>query len=191
MSDRDILPVTLETERLRLRRLQSSDAEDIFEYASNPEATRYVFWNTHTDLEQTRRYIDSFDRPRSVAWALEQKSSGRVIGICFLHSIDPHRRKAELAFNISHHQRNKGYATEAARRVVQHCFDETPLVLVEGTCMLDNAPSARVLEKTGLVFRHIQPRSRRKNGVLYDLRYYSISREDYLRSQSRKVQQDG
>jgi [ribosomal protein S5]-alanine N-acetyltransferase len=36
----------LETERLLLRRMRLDDAEAMFAYASDPEVTRYVLWET-------------------------------------------------------------------------------------------------------------------------------------------------
>ena len=48
----------LNTERLKLRKLQESDLEDIFEWASDPEVTRYVTWNPHESIEVTRTILD-------------------------------------------------------------------------------------------------------------------------------------
>ena len=36
----------LETERLLLRKMRLDDAEAVFAYASDPEVTRYVLWET-------------------------------------------------------------------------------------------------------------------------------------------------
>jgi ribosomal-protein-alanine N-acetyltransferase len=36
----------LETERLLLRKMRLGDAEAMFVYASDPEVTRYVLWET-------------------------------------------------------------------------------------------------------------------------------------------------
>ena len=37
----------LETERLLLRKMRPEDSEAMFAYASDPEVTRYVLWDTH------------------------------------------------------------------------------------------------------------------------------------------------
>jgi ribosomal-protein-alanine N-acetyltransferase len=50
---------TLETERLILRRLSMDDAEDIFAYASDPEVPRYMLWEVHESIEDTKGFIDS------------------------------------------------------------------------------------------------------------------------------------
>ena len=50
------LPV-LQTERLILRPLRRKDTSDIFSYASDPEVTRYVLWDPHRSVSETRGYI--------------------------------------------------------------------------------------------------------------------------------------
>lgn len=46
---------TLETDRLILRRMAVTDAEDMFAYAKNEETTRYLTWYPHRDVNYTRR----------------------------------------------------------------------------------------------------------------------------------------
>lgn len=53
----------LETERLILRKLDIPDAQDVFEYAKNPEVTKYMTWETHKSVEDSKGYIH---------WALER-----------------------------------------------------------------------------------------------------------------------
>ena len=105
-----------------------------------------------------------------------------MIGIVFLHSINPHKQTAEMAYNVSHKHWGLEYATEASKRVLAHCFENTNLQLIEGTCMTDHHASARVLEKAGLTFREIKVKSRRKNGVAYDLKYFTITKDRWMRS---------
>ena len=50
------LPV-LETDRLILRPVRRQDAKDIFAYASDPEVARYVLWEPHRSLTETRNYV--------------------------------------------------------------------------------------------------------------------------------------
>ena len=45
----------LETGRLLLRRMRLDDAEAMFAYASDPEVTRYVLFDTHRSIEDSGR----------------------------------------------------------------------------------------------------------------------------------------
>jgi ribosomal-protein-alanine N-acetyltransferase len=176
VNGQQIHPATLETDRLTLRELSQSDASNIFDYTSNPEVTKFTFWNAHKSIEETVRYIVAFDKPRTVAWAMHHREEDKVIGIVFLHTINPHKQTAEMAYNVSHRYWGQGYATEASKRVLAHCFTNTNLTLIEGTCTTDHHASARVLEKAGLTFHEVKVKTRRKNGVAYDLKYFTITR---------------
>lgn len=58
---------TLETERLLLRPVTLDDAEDMFEYSSDEENTRYTFL-PNKDLEETKKYYCSF-----IYWSTARK----------------------------------------------------------------------------------------------------------------------
>ncbi len=48
----------LETERLILRKLEESDAEEMYKnWANDDEVTKYVRWSTHKNADETREYI--------------------------------------------------------------------------------------------------------------------------------------
>jgi hypothetical protein len=54
---------TLETERLILRKLEISDAQDIFDYAKHLEVAKYMTWEAHKSIENAKGFID---------WTLER-----------------------------------------------------------------------------------------------------------------------
>ena len=47
----------LETERLILRPWEESDANDLFQYASNPEVGPIAGWPVHTSVENSKEII--------------------------------------------------------------------------------------------------------------------------------------
>ena len=47
----------LETERLILRPWEERDANDLFQYASNPEVGPIAGWPVHTSVENSREII--------------------------------------------------------------------------------------------------------------------------------------
>lgn len=162
---------------------------DIYAYTSDPEVTRYVFFDTHDSPEDTAAYIASFGRPNKTGWAMQHRDSGRVIGIVFLHSIDERVRAAEIAYSVSPDRWRQGYATEATSAVLDHCFANTSLETIEGACMIDHHASARVLEKAGLTFLGVREKSRSKNGVAHDLRHFAIDRQSWL-SRTERTRRD-
>ena len=50
-------PPIIETERLYLRRMLKRDSEDMYEYSSSREVTRYLLWEPHISETYTRKYL--------------------------------------------------------------------------------------------------------------------------------------
>lgn len=68
----------LETERLILRRFKITDADDMFEnYASSDNVTKYMTWETHSNIDVTREYLQSLTKSYSDGkvfdWAKEER----------------------------------------------------------------------------------------------------------------------
>ncbi len=51
------LPV-IETERLILKKVVPENANDMYAYSSLDQVTRYLLWNPHLNIEETKGYID-------------------------------------------------------------------------------------------------------------------------------------
>lgn len=65
--------------------------------------------------------------------------------------------EVDFAYIVRPAFRNKGYASEALRAMLDYCFAEG-IERVWGGCHLDNAASARVMEKAGMVYDHSDDR---------------------------------
>jgi ribosomal-protein-alanine N-acetyltransferase len=164
------LPV-LETEDLLLRAPRRKDAKDIFAYASDPEVSRYVLWEPHRSLSETRRYVGTMIRraregyPSS--WVVTLRETGQVIGTIGFVWYSYDNRSAELGYSLSREYWNRGYATQALKAVVGAAFRSLPLNRVEAQHDVRNPASGRVMEKSGL----------RQEGVLRDR---VLNRDEYV-----------
>ena len=99
----DLLP--LETERLILRKMTLDDAEAIFTYASDPEVTRYVMWETHRLVEDSRAFlklaISKYESGGEPDWRIVCKGNHRFVGTCGIVSWEPDHARAELGYALS------------------------------------------------------------------------------------------
>ena len=69
----------VETKRLLLRPVTLDDAEDMFEYSSDEENTRYTFL-PNKDLEETKNIIARLFISRPLGnWGIELKENGKLI----------------------------------------------------------------------------------------------------------------
>lgn len=143
-------PATLTTERLVLRRPVPGDARAMFDaYSSDPEVTRFLTWTTHESVERAHAFLRRCDAVwadgSAYPWAITV--AGRLIGMIEVR-LDGHR--AEIGYAISRATWGKGYTTEAARAVEEWALARPAIRRVWAYTDLENAPSARVLEKTGM-----------------------------------------
>jgi RimJ/RimL family protein N-acetyltransferase len=145
-------PVSIQTARLLLRRNVPDDAKPIFDtYARDPEVTRFMTWQPHRSLEDTRGYLDYCDRVwaarTAFPWAVVRREDGTLIGGVEAR-VEGHR--VEFGYVIARAAWGRGYATEAARTVVALALAAPAIQRVWAYVDCANAASARVLEKAGL-----------------------------------------
>ena len=149
-------PPILDTERLTLRAMRESDAEDMYEYARQPSVTRYLLWSEHSSQVYTRDYLRYVENRYPVGdfydWAVIEKESGRMIGTCGFTSIDPVNNVGEIGYVLNPSYRGRGYATEAAREVIRFGAEVLGLHRIEARFMKGNEDSVRVMERLGMSF---------------------------------------
>lgn len=164
------LPV-LETERLILRPLRMRDAQDIYAYASDPEVARYVLWEPHTSLADTRSYIRCmrglYRRGLPSCWAAELRESGRVIGTIGFMWYSAQNHSAEIGYSFARKEWNRGYATEALQAILASVFTSLSVNRIEAQHDVRNPASGRVMEKCGM----------KKEGVL---RQRILNKNEYI-----------
>jgi ribosomal-protein-alanine N-acetyltransferase len=170
---------TLTTPDLILRPLQESDAPALLAFTSDPDVTQYVLWPTHRDVNQTQQFIRRLTAPGMRSWAIIHQLDARVIGMTFLHSFHRMHHKAEIAFTLAKPYWGRGYATQAARAVLRHAFTHWALRRIEGTCMLANVASARVLEKLGMTCEGVMRQSHWRQDGWMDMKLYAVLREEF------------
>lgn len=173
----------LETERLILRKITIEDIEDMFEYGSNEEVTKYVTWEPHQTLADTNAFIEfalnQYEKNDIAPWGIEYKENGKLIGTIDFVSWQPQHKIAEIGYVISQDYWGKGIATEAANEVIAFGFNKMDLVRIQARCFVENFGSERVMEKTGMSFEGIIRKGMFVKGKHQDLKMYSILIEEF------------
>ncbi|MFH0909051.1 MAG: GNAT family N-acetyltransferase [bacterium] len=144
-------PKTLSTKRLSLRQVRRSDAKPIFTtYAQDHEATRYLVWRPHRDIEETREFIqrcaEAWQKGTEFTWAICLRDN-TLIG-CIALRIDGF--KADTGYVIARPFWGKGFASEALKAVVDWAMQQPWIFRVWAVCDVENPASARVMEKVGM-----------------------------------------
>jgi len=143
----------LQTTRLNLRPFSEDDLEDLSALMANPDFMRFslgVF-----SREQTAGFLEKVrERDRKglpSQFALISRSATTLIGYCgfFLQTVDG-VEELEIAYRLDPAYWGQGLATEAARAVRDHAFDQLRLSHLISLIHPDNIGSRRVAEKNGM-----------------------------------------
>ena len=148
-------PERHETARLVLRKPNEGDAPALFEgFASDPDASRYLTWHPHADLDETRTFVakcvDDWERSRCFVYALDRVDvPDQPVGLLHLR-FSP--AAASLGYVVSPTWQGRGIATEAVTCLVEWAMGQPSIFRVSAYCDVDNPASARVLEKSGMLY---------------------------------------
>ena len=178
-------PPVLETADLILRPVRMGDAKDIFSYASDPEVARYVMWEPHKSIADTREYIryvrSLYRRGLPSSWAVVHRLSGRVIGSIGFVGYSPVHHAAEIGYSFSHEYWNRGFATQALTAVIDSAFDRIDgLNRLEAQHDVRNPASGRVMEKCGMHREGILRGRLWNKSEFVDVALYSVLRSDRM-----------
>lgn len=143
----------LETERLYFRQFTLDDAEILYQMHQDPAITKYtgdpIPWDS---VELVAKILQEAILPqyeKSIGrWATFIKEGDVFIGWCGLKDVDG---EVDLGYRYLQQYWGKGYATEAARAVLQYGIDNKIRNIV-GRASVENIASVKVLEKIGLSF---------------------------------------
>ena len=148
-------PVVRRTTRLILRNWRASDLAPFAALNADPEVMRYFpapLTRSESDT-LAARIQESFATRGFGLWAVEIPATADFIGFVGLEvpSFDAHFTPCiEIGWRLARAHWRKGYATEAARAVLDLAFNQHQLsALVSFTATL-NVPSQRVMERIGM-----------------------------------------
>lgn len=146
----------IDTPRLVLRKIKISDADDMFEYASRKDVTKYLLWSPHEDLQYTKCFlkflIKKYKKGEYFDYGIELKDEKKLIGTCGFVNIDTDNRKAEIGYVLNPSYQGNGYAIEAVKAVIDYAYNVLNLNRVEARVMEGNTSSVKLLEKIGMTF---------------------------------------
>ena len=171
--------VTLETERLILRRFTVDDAEAMYKnWASDPKVTKFLMWDNHPNVEFTREllagWVKEYDDERYYHWAIVLKESGEPIGAPMVVGINDSLPSAEMGYCIGSAFWGKGYMAEAVRAILKFLFDEVGFYRISAKHDVDNPQSGRVMEKCGMRYEGILRGAYYHHGHFADCKQYAI-----------------
>ena len=186
----------IQTRRLVLRRMLKTDCRDMYEYACQPQVTKYLLWSEHDSETYTARYL-AYIQSRYRAgeffdWAIVLKDPenpnapveglrrpGKMIGTCGFTRFHPEHNSAEIGYVVNPAYWGMGIAPEAVRAVLRFGFADLRLHRIEARYMAGNEASRRVMEKAGMTFEGIARESMFVKGAFVSVGTCSILRHEW------------
>jgi len=173
----------LYTKSLILKKMTLKDAEDLFEYASDPEVTKYVTWAPHKSIDDSIDFLKSvlrrYENNEVSEWGIVYKENNKFIGTCGYVLWVPVHSLAEIAYALSGEYWGKGLMTEAVKEVIKYGFEKMNLNRIYARCFVENIGSQKVLEKVGMKFEGILREQMFIKSKFSDMKIYSILRKEY------------
>ena len=145
---------TLRTERLTLRPFIADDAFDVERLAGLREIADTTLNSPHPyplggAAVWIRLHGPAWIDGTSATFAIVGNKTEALVGAISLMIKREHRR-AELGYWIALDCWNRGYATEASRRIIDFGFESLGLHRIEARHFVRNPASGRVMQKVGM-----------------------------------------
>lgn len=152
MGDRNFKPFpVLKTERLTLRQLVSSDANEIFALRSDGNVNKYLNRKPSKSIDDAQTFIqtinENIQRNDSIYWAITFSGADKLIGTICLFDLSDDNFKAEIGYELLPGFQGKGIMQEATSKVIDFGIQHIGLNSIEAYTHFENQSSTRLLEK--------------------------------------------
>lgn len=169
--------MNIETERLLLRPIIESDADDIYEYSKNKNVGINAGWESHKSIEETREVMKLVFLNQEFVFGIVLKETGKLFGSIGLIA-DPKRQNEKtrmIGYAIGEDYWGKGYMTEAVTALLRFGFEELHLDLISAYCYPYNEGSKNVLKKCGFRYEgRLRLAEKRYDGEVLDNECYAV-----------------
>lgn len=144
--------IYIKTDRLLLRPLKISDANDVFEWVSDERVTKYMVYNTYTDIEQVKKWLSFVEQDKSTYnFGFERISDGKLIGSGDI-GFDDKKGYWVFGYNFRYDCWGMGYATEATKAMINYVQKNFGARKFASSHCEPNLASGNVMKKCGLHF---------------------------------------
>ena len=157
-TDNKEMTFELTTERLLLRSWKDSDADNLYEYAKDPDVGSIAGWLVHTSVENSREIIREVLSAEET-YAVCLKENGMAIGSIGLmvgaaSNLSLPDTEGEIGYWIGVPHWGQGLIPEAVKELLRHGFEDLKLERIWCGYFDGNMKSKRVQEKCGFTYHH-------------------------------------
>ena len=174
--------ITLKTRRMVLRCPRLDDVAHIHAVVVSPQFPEQLPLKERDEISKIEGWLKRLQEARvagrAYSWIVEEAHTGSLVGQVTL-SLKEAPHLWALAYWIHPDQWGKGYATEAARRVLTFGFEQLEAQTIWAAAGQWNTGSCRVLEKLGMRYLGDNPAGYYSKGKPIPTREYEIARGEF------------
>lgn len=178
----DPFPI-LETSRLKLRALVSTDASVVYDLRSCPETMKYIPRPLAKNLQDAENHIKTIqgviNKKEGINWAITLKDTEDLIGLAGFYMFQPENFRSEIGYMLLPKHQNKGYLTELVPTLLKYAFEVMHFHSIEAVIAPENIASERVLQKNGFIKEAHLRENIFWDGQFLDTVIYSILSKDF------------
>ena len=167
-----------ETERLLLRPLTPDDAEAAFVWLSDPEVNRYMPYPIYTEVEAARQWLASLDGlVDNYIFGIERKEDGLLMGSISVRLKETEPDEWSLGYNLRRDCWRQGYATEAARGLLDFACHTLGVRHFTAEHAVANPASGSVLRHCGFVYVQDLTYAKMDGSEVFPAKFYKLRLE--------------
>lgn len=177
--------VQIETDRLVLRKFNSSDAQAMFNnWANDPEVTKFLMWPAHKSVEVSEsilsEWIKGYSDEKFYQWAIVFKENGdEPIGTISVVHMNEEIDMVHIGYCIGRRWWHKGITSEAFKGIIPFLIEEVGVKRIESRHDPRNPNSGKVMLKCGLKYEGTLRNADINNQGICDAAIYALLSEDY------------
>ncbi|GGI39389.1 GNAT family N-acetyltransferase [Mammaliicoccus stepanovicii] len=174
---------------IEIRQVKFEDAEEILDMdirnrtrfemysGANKKDSDYQLYNYRKNIE---KYLEEMKNDDGYHYVIIEGKSHKIIGTINLFAVVRHNMQScMMGYALDEAYGGKGYATQAAQKLINIAFEELGFHRVEAGVQPVNKASIRVLEKAGMTREGLNRSNVRVNGVWKDHYLYAIVNDRY------------
>ena len=176
----------LQTERLTIRQGTLDDADPVYDLRTIPEVSTWIPVSSAVRREE---FVEMYRSPERLPWFLVIEHEGELVGELLLRVDDSYAQvevrelgaatMAEIGWVIHPDHQRQGFATEAVRRLLEHCFTERGLHRVVAEAFAGNRATAALAPRLGMRLEatHVKAAMHRSEGWVDTVTYAILEQE--------------
>jgi len=178
------MTLCIETERIKLRDFSKTDFPFYRELETDQYSLEFEADSPPEEAFLYQKFMEMLELAKEVQRTkyyllAERKEDGAPLGKVVIWQIDKAIDEWELGWVLRREHAGKGYASEAARALIELGFTRLGANRICANCNQANLGSERVMQKAGMQKEGVLRETRKLGGRWYGSCIYSILKREY------------